>query len=425
VNTVNVMIVGGGGREHALAWAVSRSPRVDKVYAAPGNGGTASVGENVDVGADDLDALVAFARDHQVGLTVVGPEGPLIQGVVDRFQEAGLLCYGPRAEAARLEGSKVFAKEFMARHGIPTADFRVFSREDEARAHVSERGAPLVVKADGLAAGKGVFVAETHEEALGAIDAVMVERRFGAAGDRVVIEDRLEGEEVSVHAICAGGRALVLPSSQDHKRVGEGDRGPNTGGMGAYAPVPSFTEREMAAVRERIVEPTLEGLAADGISYSGTLYAGLMRTADGPKVLEFNVRFGDPETQVIVPLVKSDLFELLYAAAVGGPLDDDALEVHRGRSAATVVMAASGYPGSYEKGNAITGLDVIADERVVPFHAGTAKTADGLVTSGGRVLAVSAWNDDIRGALDAAYRGVRAIRFDGAFWRGDIGHRAL
>jgi phosphoribosylamine--glycine ligase len=422
---LKVLIVGGGGREHALAWAISRSPRVEKVYAAPGNGGTATVGENVGVGADDVDGLVAFARDNDVDLTVVGPEGPLIKGVVDRFQDAGLLCYGPRSEAARLEGSKVFAKEFMQRHGIPTAGFDVFSEAEDAKAHVAERGAPLVVKADGLAAGKGVIVASTVEEAVAAIDDIMVERRFGAAGDRVIIEDRLEGDEVSVHAICAGGRALVLPSSQDHKRVGEGDSGPNTGGMGAYAPVPSFSDDEMAVVRERIIAPTLQGLAADGISYSGTLYAGLMRTSDGPKVLEFNVRFGDPETQVIVPLVKSDLFDLLYAAAVGEPFEDDALELYDGRSAATVVMAASGYPGSYEKGYAITGLDTLTDERIVPFHAGTATTVDGLVTSGGRVLAVSAWNDDIRGALDAAYRGVSAIRFEGAFWRGDIGHRAL
>ncbi len=420
---MKVLIVGGGGREHALAWALARSPRVDCVYAAPGNGGTALVGENVDIGANDVDRLLEFARENDVDLTVVGPEAPLMEGIVDRFEEAGLCCYGPRADAARLEGSKVFAKEFMKRHGIPTADFAVFTDADSAKEYVAGRGAPIVVKADGLAAGKGVIVAATVEEATAAIDDIMVKRAFGAAGDRVLVEDCLEGDEVSVHAICAGGRALILPSSQDHKRVGEGDKGPNTGGMGAYAPVPSFSDAEMRDVRETVIEPTLRGMAADGVEFSGTLYAGLMRTPDGPRVLEFNVRFGDPETQVIVPLIKSDLYDVLSGAA-GGELPES-LELWEGRTVAAVVMAASGYPGSYDKGISITGLDDAAADNVVPFHAGTARTDAGLVTSGGRVLAVSAWDDDIRGALAAAYRGVDAIRFDGAYWRRDIGHRAL
>jgi phosphoribosylamine--glycine ligase len=420
---VKALIVGGGGREHALAWAIARSPRVERVFTAPGNGGTAALGENVDIGPSDVEALIAFAKEDAIDLTVVGPEAPLVAGIVDRFEAEGLRCYGPRASAARLEGSKVFAKEFMQRHGVPTAAFGVFDDAAAAKTYAAERGAPIVVKADGLAAGKGVIVAATTQEAERAIDDIMVKKTFGGAGDRVVVEECLVGEEVSVHAICAAGRALVLPSSQDHKRAHDGDRGPNTGGMGAYAPVPSFRDEDLHVVRATIVEPTLRGLAAEGIDYAGTLYAGLMRTADGPKVLEFNVRFGDPETQVILPLVKSDVFDVLYRAA-GGDLPDS-IELWERRAVATVVMAAGGYPGSYEKGFAITGVDDIADDNVVPFHAGTARTDAGLVTSGGRVLAVSAWNDDIRGALAAAYRGVDAIRFDGAFWRKDIGYRAL
>jgi phosphoribosylamine--glycine ligase len=420
---MKVLIAGSGGREHALAWAIARSPRVEKVYTAPGNGGTAQVGENVDIAATDVDRLVAFAADRSVDLTVIGPEAPLMEGIVDSFQAAGLRCYGPRRDAARLEGSKVYAKEFMRRHAVPTADFAVFEDAEAARKHVSDRGAPIVIKADGLAAGKGVIVAATVEEAHAAIDAIMVARAFGPAGNRVVVEECLQGDEVSVHAICAGQRALLLPSSQDHKRAHDGDRGPNTGGMGAYAPVPSFTDADMEAVRETVIEPTLRGLADDGIEYSGTLYAGLMRTAAGPRVLEFNVRFGDPETQVILPLVRGDVFDLLFASASGEL--PRAVDLWDERTVATVVMASGGYPGSYEKGLAIGGLDdAVADDRVV-FHAGTARSGSGFVTTGGRVLAVSAWGDDIRAALDSAYRGVGAIHFDGAFWRTDIGHRAL
>jgi len=420
---VKVLIVGGGGREHALAWALSASPSVDAVFAAPGNGGTALVGENVDIGASDIERLVSFARDRGIDLTVVGPEAPLVEGIVDRFAEEGMACYGPRRAAARLEGSKVFAKEFMARNGIPTAPFSVFDDPADAKAYIEQREGPVVVKADGLAAGKGVIVASTAAAATRAIDEIMVEKAFGAAGDRVVVEDRLEGEEVSVHAICAGARALLLPASQDHKRAFDGDEGPNTGGMGAYAPVPSFGDADMERVRETIIEPTLRALAAEGIHYTGTLYAGLMRTAAGPMVLEFNVRFGDPETQVLMPLIQSDVFEVLYSAALGRL--PDSLRLWDGRAAATVVMAAHGYPGRYDKGLAVTGADDFDADNVVAFHAGTARGEQGLTTSGGRVLAVSAWNDTLKGALDAAYRGVGAIHFDGAFWRKDIGHRAL
>jgi phosphoribosylamine--glycine ligase len=420
---MRVLIAGSGGREHALAWAIARSPRVEKVYTAPGNGGTAQVGENVDIAATQVDRLVAFAADRTIDLTVIGPEAPLMEGIVDSFQAAGLRCYGPRRDAARLEGSKVHAKEFMRRYGVPTADFAVFDEAEAARRYVSERGAPIVIKADGLAAGKGVIVAATVEEAHAAIDDIMVTKAFGAAGKRVVVEECLQGDEVSVHAICAGQRALLLPSSQDHKRAHDGDRGPNTGGMGAYAPVPSFTAADMEAVRESIIEPTLRGLAEEGIEYSGTLYAGLMRTAAGPRVLEFNVRFGDPETQVILPLVRGDVFDLLYASASGEL--PHSVDLWDARTAATVVMASEGYPGSYQKGLAIGGLDDAAGDDRVVFHAGTARTGDGFVTTGGRVLAVSAWGDDVRAALDSAYRGVEAIHFDGAFWRRDIGYRAL
>jgi len=422
---VRVLIVGSGGREHALAWALARSPRVEQVFSAPGNGGTRLVGVNVDIAATDVERLVAFARDNAIDLTVVGPEAPLMAGIVDRFRDEGLVCYGPRADAARLEGSKVFAKQFMSRHGVPTAGFRVFpaGEVEAAREYVSRVGAPVVVKADGLAAGKGVIVAATVEEAHKAIDDILVEGVFGAAGEKVVVEECLVGDEVSVHAICAGTRALLLPSSQDHKRVFDGDHGPNTGGMGAIAPVPSFTARDADEVRRTVIGPTLRGLVSEGIEFTGTLYAGLMRTNDGPKVLEFNVRFGDPETQVILPLVKSDLFDVLHGAATGNL--PESIELWEKRSAATVVMASQGYPGSYAKGAAITGADTIHDDGVVVFHAGTARGDKGLVTSGGRVLAVSGWGGDVREALAAAYRGVETIHFDGAFWRKDIGHRAL
>jgi phosphoribosylamine--glycine ligase len=420
---MKVLVIGGGGREHALAWAIAQSPRVKRVYMAPGNGGTTLVGERVDMAATDAESLMAFAADRAIDLTVIGPEAPLVAGVVDKFQAAGLRCYGPRRDAARLEGSKVYAKEFMRRHSVPTADFDVFDDPEEAKRHARKRGAPIVVKADGLAAGKGVIVATKLGDALDAIDDIMVNRAFGESGARVVLEECLEGEEVSVHAICAGERAFLLPSSQDHKRAWDGDEGPNTGGMGAYAPVPSFTRSDMDEVRDRIIEPTLRGLTSDGIEYTGTLYAGLMRTKDGPRVLEFNVRFGDPETQAIVPLVRGDFFELLYASASGEL--PDSLELWPGRSAATVVMASQGYPGSYRKGILIDGVDDANAADTVVFHAGTARATDGLVTAGGRVLAVTAWGDDIRTALSAAYRGVGKIHFEGAFWRKDIGHRAM
>jgi phosphoribosylamine--glycine ligase len=409
---MKVLIVGSGGREHTLAWAIAKSPRLERLFVAPGNGGTATIAENVPIAADSVDALLEFANGEDIDLTVVGPEAPLVAGIVNRFREAGRCCFGPTAAAARLEGSKVFAKEFMLKHGVPTAAFEVFEDAASARDYLRDVRTPVVVKADGLAAGKGVIVATNDEEAESAIEDIMVQRSFGDAGQRIIVESFLEGEEVSVHSICGGGRAVLLPSSQDHKRAFDGDKGPNTGGMGAYGPVP-FDDSAFSGDR---------GMEADGFPFSGVLYAGLMVTNDGLRVLEFNVRFGDPETQVLLPLVKSDLLGALHDAATGAVSD---IELHEGRSAATVVVASRGYPGSYEKGKAITGLDGVNDANTVVFHAGTETKDDGLVTSGGRVLAVSSWGDDLRAAIRGAYDGVEKITFDGAFYRKDIGHRAL
>jgi phosphoribosylamine--glycine ligase len=396
---------------------------VGELYCAPGNGGTARIGTNVPISASDIEGLTDFALNNGIDLTVVGPEAPLVDGITDVFDSRGLLCFGPKRAAARLEGSKVFAKEFMARHGVPTAAFEVFDDAAKAKDHVSGRDVPMVVKADGLAAGKGVYVAGSRDDAIEAVDEIMVQRKFGSAGDKVIVEDCLAGQEVSVHVICAGDRGFMLPSSQDHKQVFDGDKGPNTGGMGAYAPVPWFGAEEFALVQDTIVEPTLEGMSAEGNPYSGVLYAGLMQTKDGPMVLEFNVRFGDPETQVLLPLIKSDLFEVLYRTAQGDPPEE--LELWNRRSAATVVMAARGYPGSYSRGFAITGADEFSAKNAVVFHAGTTRGEDGLVSSGGRVLAVTGWNDNLRGALKVAYDGINSIKFDQAYWRKDIGHRVL
>ena len=422
---MNVLIIGGGGREHALAWKVAQSSRVANVFVAPGNAGTALEPKvaNIDIAADSIPELVNFARDYRVDLTIVGPEAPLVAGVVDAFQAADLRCFGPTQAAAQLEGSKTFTKDFLRRHQIPTAAYQVFTETAPALAYIRQRGAPIVVKADGLAAGKGAIVAKTVADAERAIDEIMVQRLFGSAGDRVVIEECLDGEEVSIHAVCGGGEATLLPSSQDHKRVFDGDKGPNTGGMGAYAPVRRVGEDLRRCVFDAVVLPTLRGMEAEGKPFAGVLYAGLMMTREGPRVLEYNVRFGDPETQVLLPLVKSDLASLLYESA-GGRLPDR-VELHADRCAATVVVASRGYPGSYEKGIPIAPLDAIDDDSRVVFHAGTHRTPSGLATSGGRVLSVTAWAKDLAGALRHAYEGVEKVRFEGAFWRKDIGKRGL
>jgi phosphoribosylamine--glycine ligase len=420
---VKALVVGSGGREHAIAWALRKSSAVAELFAAPGNGGTAAVAENVPIRADDIEELARFAVERDIDLTVVGPEAPLVFGIVDRFISAGKRCFGPTRGAARLEGSKVFAKEFMSRHGIPTAGFRVFENAGEAKAHVIRRGAPIVVKADGLAAGKGAIVAKTTREAEKAIDEIMVERLFGAAGNRVVVEECLDGEEVSIHAVCAGGKAVLLPSSQDHKRILDGDRGPNTGGMGAYAPVPRITSDLRKRIHDSIIMATLRGMEEEAEPFSGVLYAGLMMTAKGPMVLEYNVRFGDPETQVLLPLITSDFAELLHESA-GGSLPKR-VEIHADLCAATVVVASGGYPGTFQKGFPIHGLDEAEDDSRAVFHAGTQATAGGLVTSGGRVLSVTAWGRDLARVLAHAYEGVAKVNFEGAYWRKDIGKRAL
>lgn len=421
---MKVLIVGGGGREHALAWKLRQSPLVEKIFCAPGNAGIAQGAECVPIETMDFKRLVSFAREKEIGLTVVGPEAPLAAGLADLFAEAGLAVFGPSRRAARLEGSKIFAKELMEKNGIPTARCKTFADFESAAAYIDEHGAPVVVKADGLAAGKGVVVAQTAEEAREALRSIMVEKVHGEAGSRVVIEEFLSGEEVSVLAFTDGETVVPMVPSQDHKAVFENDTGPNTGGMGAYSPVPALDEKGLAEVTKAILEPTVAGLRKEGIVFKGVLYAGLMLTADGPKVLEYNVRFGDPECQVVLPRLKSDLAEIMLDV-VNGRLEGRKVSWLE-NCAATVVMASGGYPGPYEKGLEITGLEEAA---AVPgtyvFHAGTALKEGKIVTAGGRVLSVSAWGNDLREALDKAYAAVAKIDFAGKHYRRDIGHRAL
>ncbi|MFA7443109.1 MAG: phosphoribosylamine--glycine ligase [Lysobacteraceae bacterium] len=423
---MKLLLIGSGGREHALAWKLAQSSRVHEVIVAPGNAGTAREAKcrNVAVRADDLDGLLRLAREEGVALTVVGPEGPLVAGVVDRFRDAGLRIFGPSAAAAQLEGSKAFAKEFLVRHGIPTAFHAVHTEVDAALAYVRGKGAPIVIKADGLAAGKGVVVAMTLAEAEAAVRDMLGSNAFGTAGARVVIEEFLDGEEASFIAMVDGRTALPMATSQDHKRVGDGDSGPNTGGMGAYSPAPVVTPAVHARVMREIVEPTVAGMAADGAPFSGFLYAGLMIDADGaPKVIEFNVRFGDPETQPVLLRLQSDLLQLIEAA-----LDARLHEIDAqwdARPALGVVMASRPYPQAAVSGEPISGLDAVADD-VRVFHAGTALDAQGrVVSAGGRVLCVTALGDDLAEAQRRAYAGVDAIHWDSAFCRRDIGWRAL
>jgi len=424
---VKVLVIGGGGREHALAWKLAQSPRVAKVFVAPGNAGTARELDLTNVAIADIPGLVAFAKGENVALTIVGPEAPLAAGVVDAFRAEGLRIFGPTRAAAQLESSKDYAKAFMARHGIPTAEYKTFTVAADAHAYVDGRGAPIVVKADGLAAGKGVVVAATREEAHDAIDAMLVGGAHGSAGARVVIEDFLAGEEASFIVMVDGRHVLPLASSQDHKRLGDGDTGPNTGGMGAYSPAPVVTPSMHARIMREVVTPTVEGMAADGIPYTGFLYAGVMIDAHGvPKVLEFNCRLGDPETQPIMVRLKSDLVDLALAA-VNGTLDRVEAEWDR-RAGLGVVLAAAGYPDAPQSGAVIHGCDDVTaamhpDAKV--FHAGTADMDGQVVVSGGRVLCVTALGDSVRQAQRAAYDAVARIHFDGMQYRTDIGHRAL
>jgi phosphoribosylamine--glycine ligase len=425
---MNVLVIGSGGREHALAWKLAQSPKAQKIFVAPGNGGTARDPRLVNVAITDVKALADFAQENKIALTVVGPEAPLAAGVVDEFRARGLRIFGPTQKAAQLESSKAFAKDFMKRHGIPTAFYETFTEADKAHAYVNEKGAPIVIKADGLAAGKGVVVAMTPEEAHEAIDFMLLDNKLGvqhnAGGARVVIEEFLAGEEASFIVLADGKHVAVLATSQDHKRLLDGDAGPNTGGMGAYSPAPVVTPNVYAKAMQEIIQPTLNGMAKDGIPFTGFLYAGLMIDAHGnPKTLEFNCRMGDPETQPIMMRLKSDLVDVMLHAT-DGTLDQVELQWDR-RVALGIVMAAGGYPLDPKKGDAITGLPADADDAMV-FHAGTVMDDDGTIrTSGGRVLCVTALGDSAKLAQQKAYEHLRGISFDGMQFRNDIGWRAI
>lgn len=423
---MRVLIIGGGGREHALAWKLAQSSQVQTIVVAPGNGGTANGGKTSNLGEAMLRtpaALAAFAAAENIDLTLIGPEAPLADGIVDVFQAAGLRCFGPTRAAARLESSKAYAKDFMARHGIPTAAYAVFEDYGRACTHLRTVDYPVVIKASGLAAGKGVIVPADAREAEAALHSIMVERAFGSAGDEVIIEERLEGPELSVLAFCDGTLTALMPAAQDHKRVYDGDRGPNTGGMGAYAPAPLATPELLAEVKRTVLQPTVEGMQSAGTPYVGVLYAGLMLTRAGLRVLEFNCRFGDPETQAILPLLASDLADTLLACVEGRLVS--APPRWRGGSAATVVAASGGYPGSYTTGHPLHGIEQTeALPETVVFQAGTRRSEDGqLLTDGGRVLAVTGTGADLRQALTRAYAGIECIHFEGMHYRRDIGSR--
>lgn len=428
---MKVLLIGGGGREHALAWKLAQSDRVEQLWVAPGNAGIASEHtrngvpvECVSIGAEDLPALVMFAKEHKPDLTVVGPDNPLALGIVDLFEEHGLRIWGPNKVAAQFEASKVFSQDFMARHGIPTARAGTFDFASSAKAFATELGGRCVVKADGLALGKGVLICKSLEEAELAIDQVMVDKQFGEAGDRVVIQEFLEGTEISLHVLCDGQTTMLFPTSQDHKRALDGDEGLNTGGMGTFSPAPYLNDEELREVAASVVNPWLAGCQAEGIDFRGMLYPGLMLTEDGPKVLEFNTRWGDPETQVYLVRLETDLVNL-FEACIDRRLAE--MDVNWSKQAAVcVVMASGGYPESYQKGKMISGLaDADAMEGVKIFHAGTKCDGDDIVTSGGRVLGVTVLGDGLSAACDTAYAAVNKIKFDGAHFRGDIAGKAL
>lgn len=424
---MRVLILGSGGREHALAWVAKKSDKSTKVFIAPGNGGTGEVGENVNLDPKNFDQVADFVKDHNIDLVVVGPEDPLVMGIVDFFERdertSNIPIFGPNKEAAQLEGSKAFAKKFMARHDIPTASYREFTDNDvdEAKAYLMEKGAPIVLKADGLAAGKGVRVCFTTEEALAALEDILLDKKYGNAGARVVIEDFLDGIELSVFAICDGRNYVLLPTAKDYKRIGEGDTGLNTGGMGAISPVPFAGAELMGKIKNRVIEPTINGLQSDGIDYKGFLYFGLISVGGDPYVIEYNCRMGDPETEAVLPRVKTDLLPVMEAAAKGA-LNVDSLLV-RDEAATTVILVSGGYPEAYEKGKSITGISA-QDESIV-FHAGTKITDNGLVTNGGRVLALTSFDANPKKALERSYQLAESIDFDGKYYRSDIGFDIL
>lgn len=420
---MRILVIGGGGREHTLAWKLAMSPRVEKIYCIPGNPGISQIAECIDLNLADNQALVDFAINHHIDLTVVGPEMPLANGIVDAFDKQDLKIFGPTQAAAELEGSKAFAKELMKKYQIPTANFEVFTDAESAKDYIVKIGAPVVVKADGLAAGKGVVVAMSLDEALAAVDMIMRDQAFGLAGSRVVIEEYLTGEEASLLAFTDGYTVVPMISAQDHKRAFDGDQGPNTGGMGTYAPAPVVTADILEQIKQQVLQPTVDAMRAEGRIYRGCLYAGLMINENGPKVIEFNARFGDPETQVVLPLLASDLVTVMEAC-VDGKLAD--IEVGwEEKAAVCVVMAAGGYPGSYAKGDAITGIAAAEQHGALVFQAGTALKEDTIITNGGRVLGVTATAPTILDAVEKAYHAVKEIKFIDMHYRTDIAHRAI
>ncbi|MCD6350777.1 MAG: phosphoribosylamine--glycine ligase [Armatimonadetes bacterium] len=421
---MRILVIGSGGREHTLVWKLAQSPSVEHLWCAPGNAGIAQQAELVDLGAEDLDGLEQFALEHRPDLVVIGPERPLIRGLADRLRGAGLLVYGPSAAAARLEGSKAFTNEFLARHGLSRKRFEVFDDLAEARAYLRRVGVPIVVKADGDAFGKGVKVATTLEEAEEHLERCMVEKAFGPAGETVVIEECLVGQECSIKAFCDGDHLVPMVPSQDYKRIGDGDQGDNTGGMGCYSPVPALSDEDFEYIIEHIMVPTVRGLAEEGTPYVGTLYAGCILTPEGPELLEYNCRFGDPETQVVLPRLEGDLAEILQAAAEGRL--DEVSPTWTQRRCVCVVVASGGYPGKYEKGKVISGLeDAAALPDVMVFHAGTAQRDGQIVTNGGRVLGVTALGDSFAEARERAYQAVELIDFENKYCRSDIALRAV
>jgi phosphoribosylamine--glycine ligase len=421
---MNVLLIGSGGREHAIAWKLAQSKNLDKLYIAPGNAGTEQCGENVPIVASDTDKLLDFAKQNDIGLVIVGPEDPLAAGIVDAFEAAGVKAFGPSAGAARLEADKAFAKQLMRSSAISTAEGRIFERFKDAKTYIASRDEAVVVKAAGLAKGKGVFVCDEPADGILAAEKIMCDKVFGQAGDKIIVEDKLLGEEASILAFVDGRNIYVMESSQDHKPIGDGDTGPNTGGMGAYSPAPVVTEALMDKITGEILVPVVDGLNRNGMPYKGVLYAGLMITGGGPRVLEFNVRFGDPETQPILMRLKSDLLEVCLAVC-DGKLNRVTLEWDR-RPAVCVVMASGGYPDDYEKDKKITGLDEAEQLKdVVVFHAGTRSRDGDIVTNGGRVLGVTALGEQIADAKAAAYKAVNKIKFDGAYCRRDIADKAI
>jgi phosphoribosylamine--glycine ligase len=420
---MKILVVGNGGREHALVWKLKQSEKVDKIYVAPGNAGTANLAKNIEIEATDIDKLIKFCKEEKVDLTVVGPEAPLVAGVVDAFEEEGLKVFGPNQAAAQLEGSKVFSKDFMKRYNIPTAKYESFADAKKAIGYIKREGAPIVVKAEGLAAGKGVIVAQTVEEAVAAVEEIMVNEKFGNAGERIVVEEFLEGEEATVLAFTDGQTIVPMIPSQDHKPAYDGDKGPNTGGMGAYAPAPIATEELMAKVYEEILVPTIEGLKKEGIIFKGVLYSGLMIVDGEAKVIEYNVRFGDPEAEVVLPLLKNDLVDIIEA------IIEDRLEAvdieWLNQTSVCVIMASGGYPVAYEKGKEISGIEEAEAEDIIVFQAGTDFKDDKLVTAGGRVLGVTALGNGYQATIDRAYEGVKKIDFADAHYRTDIGAKAV